>query len=174
MGEEEDSPFDITADDGFEEEQVDGPPEDHPEVPGDVNRDEDAHVLDSDEEEGGPEEGPQEDEEIIPAAPEEGRALTLDVPIPENTRLVDLLPGPDQYMTEYERTSALIQRVREISAGKPPYIIVPKGMTSTYEIAVTELINRRNPGTTARRLPNGKIYDIPLADLKLKDSFVWS
>ena len=72
-------------------------------------------------------------------------------------------------MTQYERTKAISFRASMLSNGAKPYILVPDGITDTYQIAKMELEAKRLPFIFKRPLPNGQYEYWRLTDLLLPD-----
>jgi DNA-directed RNA polymerase I, II, and III subunit RPABC2 len=68
-------------------------------------------------------------------------------------------------LTRYEVTKILSFRASQISNGAKPYILVPEGVTETYQIAKLELQSKRLPYILKRPLPNGQYEFWKLTDL---------
>ncbi len=68
-------------------------------------------------------------------------------------------------LTRYEITKILSFRSSQISNGAKPYILVPEGVTETYQIAKLELQAKRLPYILKRPLPNGSYEYWKLSDL---------
>jgi len=71
------------------------------------------------------------------------------------------------FLTEYELTKLLSLRAREIDNGAHPYVEVPEGVTSSYEIAQRELAEKKLPYILKRPLPNGEYEYWSLLDLMI-------
>ncbi len=69
------------------------------------------------------------------------------------------------FITKYERAKILGVRSEMIASGAPPTVNVPKGITSSYEIAKLEFNAKRIPLLIRRHLPNGSFEDWRLEDL---------
>ena len=69
------------------------------------------------------------------------------------------------FLTNYEKTKLLSLRTSQIEKGAHPYIPVPEGVTSSYEIAKLELIEKKLPYILKRPLPNGTYEYWRLTDL---------
>lgn len=70
-------------------------------------------------------------------------------------------------MTQYEFTKAISFRSSMLSNGAKPYIVVPEGVTESYQIAKMELLAKRLPFIFKRPLPNGQYEYWKLTDLLL-------
>jgi DNA-directed RNA polymerases I, II, and III subunit RPABC2 len=70
-------------------------------------------------------------------------------------------------MTQYEFTKAISFRASMLCNGAKPYIVVPDGVTDSYQIAKMELLAKRLPFIFKRPLPNGQYEYWKLADLLL-------
>jgi DNA-directed RNA polymerase I, II, and III subunit RPABC2 len=71
------------------------------------------------------------------------------------------------FVSNYEKTQLLSLRTSQIEKGAHPYVAVPEGITSSYDIAKLELKEKKLPYILKRPLPNG-IYEYwRLADLVL-------
>ncbi len=70
-------------------------------------------------------------------------------------------------ITQYEFTKAISFRASQLSNGAKPYILVPEGVTDSYQIAKMELQAKRLPFIFKRPLPNGQYEYWRLADLIL-------
>lgn len=71
------------------------------------------------------------------------------------------------FLTNYERTKIISFRASQISNGTKPYILVPDGVTDSYQIAKLELEAKRLPYIVKRPLPDGTFEAWQLADLLL-------
>ena len=69
------------------------------------------------------------------------------------------------FLTNYEKTKILSLRTSQIEKGAHPYIEVPEGITSSYEIAKLELKEKKIPYILKRPLPNGTYEYWRLTDL---------
>lgn len=69
------------------------------------------------------------------------------------------------FLTQYEKTKILSFRASQICNGAKPYIVVPDGVTDSYEIAKMELSSKRLPFIVKRPLPDGDYEVWRLADL---------
>ena len=72
-------------------------------------------------------------------------------------------------ITQYEKTKAISFRASMLSNGAKPYILVPEGVTDTYQIAKMELEAKRLPFIFKRPLPDGTYEYWRLTDLLLPD-----
>jgi DNA-directed RNA polymerase subunit K/omega len=72
-------------------------------------------------------------------------------------------------MTHYEFTKAISLRASMLDHGAMPYIMVPEGVTDTYQIAKMELLAKRLPFIFKRPLPNGQYEYWRLSDLLLPE-----
>ena len=89
-------------------------------------------------------------------------------------RLVVKGPGDPHHttyprITQYEYTKAISFRASMISNGAKPFILVPEGVTDSYQIAKMELHAKRLPFIFKRPLPNGQYEYWRLADLLLPE-----
>ncbi len=98
------------------------------------------------------------------------------IPYEEDVQERLLVKGPaDPYhttyprLTQYEYTKAISFRASMINNGAKPYILVPGGVTDSYQIAKMELHAKRLPFIFKRPLPNGQYEYWRLADLLLPD-----
>ena len=69
------------------------------------------------------------------------------------------------FLTQYEKTKILSFRASQICNGAKPYILVPEGVTDSYQIAKMELAVKRLPFIVKRPLPDGDYEVWRLADL---------
>lgn len=69
------------------------------------------------------------------------------------------------FLTNYERTKCISFRASQLNNGAKPYILVPEGVTDSYEIAKMELEAKRLPFILKRPLPDGTFEVWRLADL---------
>jgi DNA-directed RNA polymerase I, II, and III subunit RPABC2 len=71
------------------------------------------------------------------------------------------------FLTNYERTKCISFRASQISNGAKPYMVVPLGVTDSYEIAKMELENKRLPYIIKRPIPDGSFEVWRLGDLMI-------
>jgi len=69
------------------------------------------------------------------------------------------------FLSNYEKTKLLSLRTSQIEKGAHPYVAVPEGVSSSYEIAKLELKEKKLPYILKRPLPNGTYEYWRLADL---------
>lgn len=69
------------------------------------------------------------------------------------------------FLTNYERTKCISFRASQIANGAKPYILIPPGVTDSYEIAKMELEQKRLPYIIKRPIPDGTFEVWRLADL---------
>jgi len=69
------------------------------------------------------------------------------------------------FLTNYERTKCISFRASQIASGARPYILVPEGVTDSYQIAKMELEAKRLPFIIKRPLPDGSFEAWRLSDL---------
>ena len=62
-------------------------------------------------------------------------------------------------MSKFERAKILGARAEMIASGDKPMVVVPKTVTTAYEIALLELKANKIPLIIRRRLPNGGYED---------------
>ena len=74
--------------------------------------------------------------------------------------------GPPK-LTRFEKARIVGARALQIAMGAPILIEVPKGLTSTIDLALKELEVGILPITIRRKLPDGKYQDIPIQWLQL-------
>lgn len=87
---------------------------------------------------------------------------------PVNLRNVDQLDTFHRtypFLTNYERTKCISFRASQISNGAKPYMVIPAGVTDSYEIAKLELENKRLPFIIKRPIPDGSFEVWRLSDL---------
>jgi DNA-directed RNA polymerases I, II, and III subunit RPABC2 len=82
-----------------------------------------------------------------------------------NTALLDANHTTYPFLTNYEKTKCISFRASQINNGAKPYILVPSGVNSSYEIAKMELEEKRLPFILKRPLPNGTYEVWRLRDL---------
>ncbi len=68
-------------------------------------------------------------------------------------------------ITQFEVTKVISLRASQLDNGANPYILVPEGVTDSYQIAKMELQAKRIPFILKRPLPNGEFECWRLADL---------
>lgn len=71
------------------------------------------------------------------------------------------------FLTNYERTKIISFRASQIANGAKPFILVPEGVTDSYQIAKLELEAKRLPFIVKRPLSDGSFETWQLADLLL-------
>ena len=71
------------------------------------------------------------------------------------------------FLTNYERTKCISFRASQISNGAKPYILVPEGVTDSYEIAKMEIEAKRLPFIIKRPMPDGSFEVWRLTDLMM-------
>ena len=69
------------------------------------------------------------------------------------------------FLTQYEKTKVTSFRASQLAHGAHPFILVPEGMTDSYEIARAELEEKKLPYIIKRPLPDGSYEVWKLADL---------
>ena len=69
------------------------------------------------------------------------------------------------FLTNYEKAKIVSFRASQISSGAKPYILVPEGVTDSYQIAILELEAKRLPFIVKRPLPDGSFEAWRLQDL---------
>lgn len=62
-------------------------------------------------------------------------------------------------MSKFERAKILGARAEMIASGDKPMVVIPKTVTTAYEIALLELKANKIPLIIRRRLPNGGYED---------------
>ena len=62
-------------------------------------------------------------------------------------------------MSKFERAKILGARAEMIASGDKPMVVVPKNVTTAYEIALLELKENKIPLMIRRKLPNGTYED---------------
>jgi len=94
------------------------------------------------------------------------------IPFEETVKELLILSGPGDkhhttypFLSNYEKTKLLSLRTSQIEKGAHPYVAVPEGVTSSYEIAQLELKEKKVPYILKRPLPNGTYEYWRLADL---------
>jgi len=126
--------------------------------------------------------GEEGDEEVTEAETDESADMNkliqqhpeIWIPIEEVVKDVLTPSGPKDshhttypFLTKYERTRLLSIRTSQIEKGAHPYILVPEGVTASYEIAKLELKEKKLPYILKRPLPNGTYEYWRLEDLVL-------
>ena len=71
------------------------------------------------------------------------------------------------FLTKFERAKLLGIRSEMLSAVSPALVVVPKNITSSYEIALLEFKQKKIPLMIKRFLPNGKSEYWRLEDLTI-------
>jgi DNA-directed RNA polymerase I, II, and III subunit RPABC2 len=71
------------------------------------------------------------------------------------------------WMSQYERTKILGFRANQLAQGAMPYVIVPKHVVTTIDIARIELKERRLPFIVSRVMPDGTFEFWRLSDLMI-------
>ena len=96
------------------------------------------------------------------------------IPYEETVKKGIVLSGPGDphhttapFLNQYEKTKLLSLRARELNDGANPYIAVPEGVTSSFEIAELELQQKKLPYILKRPLPDGTYEYWRLLDLIL-------
>jgi DNA-directed RNA polymerase I, II, and III subunit RPABC2 len=94
------------------------------------------------------------------------------IPFEDTVKELLRLSGPDDkhhttypFLSNYEKTKLLSLRTSQIEKGAHPYVAVPEGVTSSYEIAQLELKVKKLPYILKRPLPNGTYEYWRLEDL---------
>ena len=94
------------------------------------------------------------------------------IPFEEAVKEVLIPSGPGDkhhttypFLSNYEKTQLLSVRTSQIQKGSHPYVPVPEGVTSSYEIAQLELKEKKLPYILKRPLPNGTYEYWRLIDL---------
>ena len=82
-------------------------------------------------------------------------------------RHVDAKHTTYPFLTNYERTKCISFRASQIANGAKPYIVIPPGVTDSYEIAKMELEQRRLPFIVKRPISDGSFEVWRLADLMM-------
>jgi DNA-directed RNA polymerase I, II, and III subunit RPABC2 len=94
------------------------------------------------------------------------------IPFEETVKELLIPSGPGDkhhttypFLSNYEKTKLLSLRTSQIEKGAHPYVAVPEGVTSSYEIAQLELKEKKLPYILKRPLPNGTYEYWRLTDL---------
>lgn len=94
------------------------------------------------------------------------------IPFEEAVKEVLIPSGPGDkhhttypFLSHYEKTQLLSVRTSQIEKGAHPYVAVPEGVTSSYDIAKLELKDKKLPYILKRPLPNGTYEYWRLIDL---------
>ena len=94
------------------------------------------------------------------------------IPFEEAVKEVLIPSGPTDkhhrtypFLSNYEKTQLLSLRTSQIEKGAHPYVAVPEGVTSSYEIAKMELKEKKLPYILKRPLPNGTYEYWRLTDI---------
>ena len=69
------------------------------------------------------------------------------------------------FLTNYERTKCISFRASQVANGAKPYIVIPPGVTDSYEIAKMELEAKRLPFIIKRPIADGSFEVWRLSDL---------
>ena len=98
------------------------------------------------------------------------------IPFEEAVKEVLIPSGPTDkhhrtypFLSNYEKTQLLSLRTSQIEKGAHPYVAVPEGVTSSYEIAKMELKEKKLPYILKRPLPNGTYEYWRLTDIVILD-----
>ena len=70
------------------------------------------------------------------------------------------------FLTKYEKTRLLGQRATQISCGAPPLVDIGD-LDDSLMIAEKELMEKKIPLKIKRFYPNGKIEEIPIAQMEI-------
>ncbi len=76
-----------------------------------------------------------------------------------------IITGPPR-LTRFESARIMGARALQLSLGAPPFISIPKGASTSLDIAIKELEERVIPITIRRTLPNGDYQNIPITNFK--------
>jgi len=94
------------------------------------------------------------------------------IPFEETVKELLIPSGPGDthhttypFLSNYEKTQLLSLRTSQIEKGSHPYVAVPEGVTSSYDIAKLELKEKKVPYILKRPLPNGTYEYWRLTDL---------
>ncbi|OLD41082.1 MAG: hypothetical protein AUI60_02810 [Thaumarchaeota archaeon 13_1_40CM_2_39_4] len=79
----------------------------------------------------------------------------------ETTGRGKIMIGPPT-LTRFEKARILGARALQLSLGAPPFILVPKEVATSLDLAYAELEKRVIPITIRRVLPNGDFQNIPI------------
>ena len=72
-----------------------------------------------------------------------------------------IMLGPPT-LTRFEKARIMGARALQLSLGAPPFIEIPKTVSTSLDIALAELEQRVIPIIIRRRLPNGDYQNIPI------------
>lgn len=72
-----------------------------------------------------------------------------------------IMLGPPT-LTRFEKARIMGARALQLSLGAPPFIEIPKTVTTSLDIALAELEQRVIPIIIRRKLPNGDYQNIPI------------
>ena len=72
-----------------------------------------------------------------------------------------IMLGPPT-LTRFEKARIMGARALQLSLGAPPFIEIPKTVTTSLDIALEELEQRVIPIIIRRKLPNGDYQNIPI------------
>lgn len=106
----------------------------------------------------------QVQEQLNIKAPGEESAATTNVSL-RDLKALDAHHSTYPFLTSYERTKCISFRASQIANGAKPYILVPEGVSDSYEIAKMELDAKRLPFIIKRPLPDGSFEVWRLSDL---------
>jgi DNA-directed RNA polymerase I, II, and III subunit RPABC2 len=106
----------------------------------------------------------QVQEQLNIKAPGEESAATTNVSL-RDLKALDAHHSTYPFLTSYERTKCISFRASQIANGAKPYILVPEGVSDSYEIAKMELDAKRLPFIVKRPLPDGSFEVWRLSDL---------
>ena len=84
-----------------------------------------------------------------------------------NNIIIDKFHQTISFLTKYEKTRILGQRVKQLNDGGPPYIAVSENILDNSIIAEMELKEKKLPFIIRRPLPNGASEYWKLEDLEL-------
>jgi DNA-directed RNA polymerase I, II, and III subunit RPABC2 len=69
-------------------------------------------------------------------------------------------------LTRFEKARIIGARSLQMALGAPPFIPLPKGITSPIALAIKEIEMKALPISIRRTLPNGEHQDIPIEYLQ--------
>lgn len=85
----------------------------------------------------------------------------IHMPVEMESEKNKILVGPPT-LTRFEKARIMGARALQLSLGAPPFISVPKEVTTSLDLAYAELEKRVIPITIRRVLPNGDFQNIPI------------
>ena len=85
--------------------------------------------------------------------------------------IIDPMHKTIPWLTKYERARVLGLRSKQLNHSADPFIEVPPGMISGYNIAVEELKSKKIPFIIRRPIPNGGNEFWKLEDLEILNSY---